>query len=163
MVLTRKVCIKTNTLLKELEFCLLTNYLIRKYIWFYFQTLLTNVPKISSKEICLILFSNIVNKLASNISFEKLKTTVDWTKIDLLWRLATIDTTLGSFLYKILNNLLFLNQNLYNFEITDTALCSLCKTFEEKKLQYIPFMIAFILNLGKMEDEILEQYDPAIT
>ena len=57
--------------------------------------------------------------------------TLDWNKIYLSLRLATIDTTLRSFQYNILNNLLFLNKKLYTFGITNTALCSFCNTLEE--------------------------------
>ena len=87
----------------------------------------------SSKEIYSILISNILNKPTSNIYFEKLleNTTLDWSKIYLLPLLSTIDTNLRSFQYKILNNVLFLNKKLCNFGITNTALCSFCKTFEE--------------------------------
>ena len=58
-------------------------------------------------------------------------TTLDWSKIYLLLHLASIDTTLRSFQYKILNNVLILNKKLYNFGITNTALFSFCKTSEE--------------------------------
>ena len=83
--------------------------------------------KLSSEEINLILISNIVNKPTSNIYFEKLfeNTTLDWKKTYLLPRLATIDTTLRSFQYKILNNVLFLNKKL------SSTLCSFCDTLEE--------------------------------
>ena len=89
--------------------------------------------KLSSREIYSILISNIANKTTSNIYVKKLfeKTTLDWIKIYLLPRLATIDATLPSFQYKILNNVLFLNKNLYNFGKTSTALYSFCKTFKE--------------------------------
>ena len=95
------------------------------------RILFTN--KLSSKEIYSILNSNIVNKPTSNIYFEKLfeNTTLDWSKIYLLPCLATIDTTLYSFQYKILNNVLFLNEKLYNFGITNNAFCSFCKAFAE--------------------------------
>ena len=58
-------------------------------------------------------------------------TTLDWNKIYLLPRLATTDTTLRSFQYKILNNVIFLNKKLYTFGITDTVFCSFCKILEE--------------------------------
>ena len=91
------------------------------------------LDKLSSKEIYSILISNIVNKPTSNIYFEKLfeNTTLDWNKIYLSPRLATIDTTLRSFQYKSLNNVLFLNKKLYTFGITNAALCSFCNTLEE--------------------------------
>ena len=61
-------------------------------------------------------------------------TTLDWSKIYLLLHLASIDTTLRSFQYKILNNVLILNKKLYNFGITNTALFSFCKTSEETSI-----------------------------
>ena len=85
--------------------------------------------QITSKEIYSILISNIVNKPTSNIYFEKLFEYA--TLIYLSPRLATIDTTLRSFQYKILNNVLFLNKKLYTFGITNTALCSFCNAVEE--------------------------------
>ena len=76
-----------------------------------------STDKLSSKEIYSILISNIVKKLTSHIYFEKLfeNTTLDWSKIYLLLRLATIDTTLRPFQYKILKNVLFLGKKLYTF------------------------------------------------
>ena len=53
------------------------------------------------------------------------------SKIYLPPRLLTIDTTLRSFQYKILSNVLFLSKKLYTFGITNTALCSFCNTLEE--------------------------------
>ena len=61
-------------------------------------------------------------------------TTLDWNKIYLSPQLATIDTTLRSFQYKIFNNALFLNRKLCAFGITNTALCPFCQTLEETPL-----------------------------
>ena len=74
-----------------------------------------------------ILISNIVNKPIPDIYFENFfeNTTLYWNKIYLSPLLATIDTTLRSFQYKILNNVLFLNKKLYS------TLCSFCDTLEE--------------------------------
>ena len=93
--------------------------------------------QITSKEIYSILISNIVNKPTSNIYFEKLfeNTTPDQNKIYLSPRLATIDITLRSFQYKILNNALLLNKKLYTFGITNTAFCSFCNAVEETPIQ----------------------------
>ena len=84
------------------------------------------LDKLSSKEIYSILISNNIRKPISNIYFEKLfeNTTLDWNKVYLSPRLVNIDTTLRSFRYKILNNVLFLHKKLYTFGITNTALCS---------------------------------------
>ena len=91
------------------------------------------LDKLSSKEIYSILISNNIRKPISNIYFEKLfeNTTLDWNKVYLSPRLVNIDTTLRSFRYKILNNVLFLHKKLYTFGITNTALCSFCNTLEE--------------------------------
>ena len=91
------------------------------------------LEKLSSKDVYATLTSNIVNKPTSNIYFEKLfeNTTLDWNKIYMSPRLATFDTTLRSFQYKILNNVLFLNKKLYAFGITNTALCFFCNTLGE--------------------------------
>ena len=81
--------------------------------------------RLSSEEINSILVSKIVNKPTSNIYFEKLfeNTTLDWKKTYLSPYLATIiDTTLRSFQYKILNNVLILNKKLYAFGITKQIL-----------------------------------------
>ena len=91
-----------------------------------------------------ILISNIVNKPTSNIYFEKLfeNTTLDWDKIYLSPRLATIDTALRSFQYKILNNVLFVNKKLNTFGIANTALCSFCNTSEEAPIHiYFDFVL----------------------
>ena len=70
-----------------------------------------SLGKLSSKDIYSILISSTVNKPTSNICFEKLfeYTTLDWSKTYLSPRSVTIDTTLRSFEYKIINNTLFLN------------------------------------------------------
>ena len=80
-----------------------------------------------------ILISNIVNKPIPDIYFENFfeNTTLYWNKIYLSPLLATIDTTLRSFQYKILNSVFFLNKKLYTFGITNTAFCSFCNTVEE--------------------------------
>ena len=91
------------------------------------------LKQLSSKEIYSILISSTVNKPTSDIYFEKLfeNTTFDWSKIYLPPRLATIDTILRSFQYKVLNNVLFLNKKLYTFGITNIALCYFCNNLEE--------------------------------
>ena len=97
--------------------------------------------KLSSEEIYLIIISNTVNKPTSNIYFEKLfeNTTLDRGKIYLPLRLATIDTTLLSFQYKILNNVIFLNKKLFTFGITNNALFSFYNTLEETPIIHIFF------------------------
>ena len=46
----------------------------------------------------------------------------------MLPRQATIESSPHSFQYKILNNILYLNEKLFKFKIVDSPLCSLCET-----------------------------------
>ena len=136
------------------------------------------LDKLSSKEIYSILTLNIVNKPTSNIYFEKLfeNTTLDWNKIYLSSRLATIDTALHSFQYKILNNVLVLNKKLYTFRITNTTLCCFCNTVEETTIHIffdcvhvqclwerlrMKFQNNFILPSLTPQTAILRLYDEA--
>ena len=56
---------------------------------------------------------------------------VNWSKMYLLPRVTTIDSSLRSFQYKILNNILYLNERLFKFSIVDSPLCSLRKQENE--------------------------------
>ena len=49
----------------------------------------------------------------------------------MLPRIVTIESSLRSFQYKILNNILYLNEQLFKFNIVDSPLCSLCGTYNE--------------------------------
>ena len=77
------------------------------------------LAKLSSKEIHSILIANTVNKPTSNIYIEKLfdNATLGWSKIYLLPRLATIDTTWRSFQYQVLNDVVFRNSRLHTFAV----------------------------------------------
>ena len=56
---------------------------------------------------------------------------VNWGKIYLLPKVTTIDSSLKSFQYKILNNTLYFNERLFKFNIVDSPICSLCKQENE--------------------------------
>ena len=101
----------------------------------------------------MILISNIVNKPTSNIYFKKLfeNTTLDWSKIYVLLRLVTVDTTLRSFQYKILNIVLFLNKKQCNSWIINTALCSFCNTLEETPINIFYDSIQVTFLWGKLQ------------
>ena len=70
---------------------------------------------------------------ASQSYFEKIfkNPNLDWKTIHLLPRIATVDTTIRIFQYKLLNNVLFLNKMLYRFGISQNSLCSSCSLKEE--------------------------------
>ena len=61
-------------------------------------------------------------------------TDINWKKVYMLPRQATIESSLRSFQYKILNNILYLNEKLFKFKIVDSPLCTLCKTENESML-----------------------------
>ena len=46
-------------------------------------------------------------------------------------RMVTVESMLRIFQYKVLNNILYLNDRLYKMEIVQTPLCSLCKQEKE--------------------------------
>ena len=91
------------------------------------------LEKLTSKELYEILISSRTNKVTSVMYFETKfnGNSLDWTKIFLLPRLATYNTYLRSFQYKILHNILFLNKKLYLSGKTKSPLCSYCNTNDE--------------------------------
>ena len=56
---------------------------------------------------------------------------VEWGKVCMLPRIVTIESSLRSFQYKILSNILYLNERLFKFNIVDSPLCSLCGAYNE--------------------------------
>ena len=61
-------------------------------------------------------------------------TDIDWTKIYILPRITTIESSLRTFQYKILNNILYLNEWLFKFNMVESPLCSLCNQASESVL-----------------------------
>ena len=49
-----------------------------------------------------------------------------WSSVYLLPAKVTVDTKIRMFQYKILNNILYLNQRLYCMNLVESPLCSLC-------------------------------------
>ena len=56
---------------------------------------------------------------------------IEWNRAYVLPRLCTIDSYLRMFQYKILNNILFLNNRLFKMGKVDSSLCSFCKVTSE--------------------------------
>ena len=79
-----------------------------------------------------------VNKIkpTSQTYFENLFSNfnLDWKSIYLLPRRVTLDTNLRMFQYKLLNNVLYLNNMLFRFKKVDSPLCSYCNEEEETPL-----------------------------
>ena len=76
---------------------------------------------------------HIRNSSTSQLYFEKVLGfgKVEWEKVYMLPRIVTIESSLRSFQYKILNNILYLNERLFKFNIVDSPLCSLCGAYNE--------------------------------
>ena len=72
-----------------------------------------------------ILLKNIVKPPTARRSLNNLLrlNSVDWTKVYMLPRQVTIESSLRSFQYKILNNVLYLNEQLFKFKIVASPSC----------------------------------------
>ena len=75
-------------------------------------------------------------KPTSQTHFENLFSNfkLDWKSTYLLPRCVTLDTNLTTFQYKLLNNVLYLNNMLFSFKKVDSPLCSYCNKEEETPL-----------------------------
>ena len=86
-----------------------------------------------------VIYSRLVSKINKpptsqeyyNNKFDLSRTTEAWRKIYLLPLRSTKDTYCRVFQYKILNNILFLNDKLFLFNLVESPLCSLCKCHTE--------------------------------
>ena len=56
---------------------------------------------------------------------------LDWELIYLLTQILTKNTSLRTFQYKVLNNVLYLNFKLFQFKVSTTSLCSYCNQHDE--------------------------------
>ena len=90
---------------------------------------------ISSKMAYQKLIQPLSKPPTSELYFEKVLGfgKVEWEKVYMLPRIVTIESSLHSFQYKILNNILYLNERLFKFNIVDSPLCSLCGAYESIK------------------------------
>ena len=113
------------------------------------------LTKLNSNELYKIQIIIKYKKPTSQSYFEKIfkKSNLDWKAIYLLLRIATVDTTIRVFLYKLLNNVLFLNKMLYRFGISQDSLCSFCNLEEE-----IPMHIFYSCNHTQILRETLKYY-----
>ena len=91
------------------------------------------LTKLNSNELNKIQITIKYKKPTSQLYFEKIlkNFNLDWKTIYLLLRIATVDTTIRIFQYKLLNNVLLLNEMLYRLEISQDSLCSICSLEEE--------------------------------
>ena len=94
------------------------------------------LDKLSFTEIYTILISKVQNKPSSNFYFENLfnDNYIDWAAIYMLAHLATYNTYMRSFKYKLLINVLFLNKKLHIFGIKSSSLHSFCNLCDKTPL-----------------------------
>ena len=93
-------------------------------------------PCITSKVAYQKLLKQLVKPPTAQKSLERMLglENVDWSRIYLLPRATTIESSLRSFQYKILNNTLYLNERLFKLNAVESPQCSLCKQFPESVL-----------------------------
>ena len=65
----------------------------------------------------------------------------DWKSIYLLHRPVTLDANLKMFQYKLLKNVLYLNNMLFRFKKVDCPLCSYCNEEEETPIHLFHFCL----------------------
>ena len=94
------------------------------------------MEKLSSNELYSFLISAIDHQPTSQEYFDNLFPNIEvpWKEIYLTARNATANSHLRCFNYKIINNVLFLNKQLFQFGKTQSPLCSFCHTEAETTL-----------------------------
>ena len=101
------------------------------------QNQINNVsPCITSKVAYQKLLKQLVKLPTAQKSLERMLglEDVDWSRIYLFPRATTIESSLRSFQYKMLNNTLYLNKRLFKLNAVESPQCSLCKQCPESVL-----------------------------
>ena len=103
-------------------------------------------------------------KPTSQSYFEKIfkNSSLDSKTIYLLSLIATVDTTIRVFQYKLLNNVLFLNEMLYRFGISQDPLCSFC-SLEEKTPMHIFYSCNHTQILWERLKYYIKTFRPSIS
>ena len=85
------------------------------------------MPNFSSKYAYQKLVKPLIKLPTTQNVWEKLLTSVsiEWKKVYMLPRIATIESSLRSFQYRLMNNILYLNERLFKFDVVKSPLCSL--------------------------------------
>ena len=89
-----------------------------------------------SKKTILYIYIILKNKLPTfSYIFHNLQ--VEWKEIYLLPHKDSIDTNLRIFQYKLLNNVLYLNKQIFIFNKKDIKLCSYCRFKMKQLIQFL--------------------------
>ena len=113
-----------------------TSFLVVKDDYLLRGSRIIILEKLSSKELYSLLISATDHQPTSQKYFDNLFPNVElpWKKIYLAARKATANSHLRCFIYKIINNVLYLNKRLFQFSKTQSPLCSFCHTEAETTL-----------------------------
>ena len=100
-----------------------------------------SLSKCNSKELYPLQVSLNKTKTKSQIYFEKLfpNKEIKWKCIYLITRCVTSDNNLRIFQYKILNNVLYLNEGLLKLKIVSSSLFSFCNSENETPIHLFYF------------------------
>ena len=122
------------------------------------------LTKLISNELYKIQIIIKYKKPTSQSYFEKIfkNSSLDWKTIYLLSLIATVDTTIRVFQYKLLNNVLFLNEMLYRFGISQDPLCSFC-SLEEKTPMHIFYSCNHTQILWERLKYYIKTFRPSIS
>ena len=92
----------------------------------------TLYSKLSSKAIYKALVSNVFQRPSAQDTIQKrTDRNIDWKKVYMIPRKCTIDSHTRIFQYKILNNILYLNDRLFKMNLVESEMCSFCKGEKE--------------------------------
>ena len=91
------------------------------------------LPNLTVKETYKTLIRPLVKQPIAQKSIESVlqRNDIDWATVYLLPQKTTIESRMRIFQYKILNNILYLNNRLYKFGYVESPLCSLCNSETE--------------------------------
>ena len=88
----------------------------------------TLYSKLSSKAIYKALVANVFQRPSAQDTIQKrTDRNIDWEKVYMIPRKCTIDSHARIFQYKILNNILYLNDRLFKMNLVESEMCSFYK------------------------------------
>ena len=95
--------------------------------------ILLSLKKLKSKKLCLIQLTRYFCNRTLQFYFQKNfnDCVLDWKYIDVLPRIVTSELYTRYFQNKVLSNLLYLNEKLFFFGISETSQCSFCNQNNE--------------------------------
>ena len=92
----------------------------------------TLYSKLSSKAIYKALVAKVFQRPSAQDTIQKrTDRNIDWKKVYMIPRKCTIDSHTRIFQYKILNNILYLNDRLFKMNLVESEMCSFCKGEKE--------------------------------